>query len=84
MEKAIDELLKLLQIPKENYSRVKQVIHCEDHWRVKNDKGKDNGSLQYKVWKHGRLQLKRHENNAAYGHQRTRVWDPRRMKTEGT
>jgi hypothetical protein len=70
----------LMQIPKESYSRVKKVIHCEDDWKVKNNEGKDSGALQHKVWKPGRLQLKNDEDNAAYGQQQTRVWDPGKMK----
>ena len=50
LKDVIDELWKLMKIPKKSYSRVKQADHCKVGWRVMNDEGKDNGVLQQKVW----------------------------------
>jgi hypothetical protein len=64
---------------------MKKVIHCEDDWKVKNEEGKDNGALQHKVWKPGRLQIKNDEYNASYEQQQqNKVWDPGKMNIEGT
>ena len=82
MQEAIDELWELMQVPKKIYSRTKQVIHCKVKWRVNNDEIKDSGTLLHKVWKLGRFQPKRNEDNEAYGQQQTRVWDPGKMNTE--
>jgi len=65
-----------MRVPKKNYSRAKQVIHCKVEWWVKNVEVKDNGALQHKVWKPGRLQQKRDEDSEAYGQQQTKFWDP--------
>ena len=66
----------MIQIPKKNYTRVKQANHCKVEWRLKNDEGKDNGVLQHKVWKPRRLHPKRNQDSEAYGKQQTKVWDP--------
>jgi hypothetical protein len=71
-------------MPKESYNKMKKVIHHGIDWRVKNSEGRDNGELQYKTWKPGRLQIKRSEDNEAIGQQQTKVWDLGKMKTEGT
>ena len=84
LEKTIDEQWNLMQIPKESYSKMKKVIHCEIAWRMKNSEGRDSGALQHKVWKPGRLQLKNDKDNEAYGQQQTKVWDLGKMKIEGT
>jgi len=54
-ENAIDELWKLMQILKKSYNRMKKEIHYVYDWEVENSEGRDNGSLQYKVCKLGRL-----------------------------
>lgn len=79
LEEAIDELWELMQIPKKSYNRVKQV-HCGNVWRMKNDEGKNNGALQHKIWKLGRLQPEDNEDNAAYGQQQIRVWHQGKLK----
>ena len=68
----------------EGYIRMKQVVHCEVNWKVKDSEDKDNGALHHKVWNPGRLQLKKSEDNETYGQQQTRVWDPGKMKIEGS
>ena len=73
-----------MQMPKESYSQIKQVVYWEDNWEVKNNEGKVNGALQDKVWKPGRLQLKNDGVDAAYGKQQTKLWDPGKMKIEDT
>jgi len=55
---------------------MKEEFHCKEDWKVQNSEGEDNGALQYKVWKPGRLQLKNDEDKTAYGQQQTQVWDP--------
>ena len=62
----MDELWELLQIPKENYSRAKGEVHCEDDWKVKNSEGNGSGALQYKVWKPGRLHPTRNDYRKAF------------------
>ena len=79
---SIDELWKLMQIPKKSYNRVKQEYHCKVEWRVKNDEGKDSGVQQHKVWKPGRLQLARNNDSKAFQRLQTKVWDPGRQKLE--
>lgn len=77
LQEANDELWDLMRVPKKTYNRYKQVIHCKVGWRVNNVEGKDSRALHHKVWKPGRLQPKRDEDNEAYGQQQTKVWDPR-------
>ena len=74
----IDELWKLMKIPKKIYSRVKEEDHCKFEWRVKNDEGKDSGVLQHKFWNPARLQSKKNEYSEAYGQHQTKFWDPGR------
>jgi len=40
---------------------MREAVHCKDDWEVQNSEDEDNGALQYKVWKPGRLQLKSDE-----------------------
>ena len=80
LQSEIDELWKLMKIPKKSYNRVEWENHCKVEWRVKNDEGKDNGVLQHKVWKPGRLHAKNNEDSEAYGQKQTKVWDPGRKK----
>ena len=51
----INELWKLMSFSKISYSQMKQTIHSKIGLKVKNTEGKTHGSLQYKVWKPGRL-----------------------------
>ena len=67
-------------MPKESCNRVKQVVHCGNDWRMKNDEVKDSRALQYKIWKRGRLQLARNDDNEVFGQLQTKVWDPGRQK----
>ena len=48
-------------------SKKKIVAECESI---------ESGKIQNKVWKLGKVQLKNDEDNAAYGQQQNRVWDP--------
>ena len=73
-----------MQMPKEIYSQMKQVVYCEDNREVKNNEGKVNGSLQHKVRKTGRLQLNNDGVDATYGQQQTKVRDPGKMEIEDT
>ena len=84
MEKVIEDIWKLMQIPKESYNQMKQVVYYEDDWEVKNNEGKVNGALQHIVWKPGRLQLKNDGVDAAYGQHQTKVWDPGKIMIEDT
>ena len=45
LQETIDELCEQMKIPKKRYNIMKQLIHFEYDWRVKNDKGKDSGAL---------------------------------------
>ena len=82
LKDVIDELWKLMKIPKKSYNRVKQADHCRVEWRVRNEEGKDTGVLQHKVWKPERLHPKKNEDGEAYGQQQTRVWDPGRQELQ--
>ena len=55
MEKAIEDIWKLVQMPKGIYSQMKQEVYCENDWEVKNNEGKVSGALQYKVWDLGKM-----------------------------
>jgi hypothetical protein len=57
LEKAIAELWKLMQMPKERYNKIKQVIYCRNDWKVRNSESEGSRALQYKGWKPRRLQL---------------------------
>jgi hypothetical protein len=57
LEKVIAELWNLMQMPKESYNKIKQVIYCRNDCKVKNRESEGSGALQYKVWKPRRLQL---------------------------
>jgi hypothetical protein len=56
LEKTIEDIWKLMQMPKKIYNKMREAVHCKDDWGVKNSEGEDSGALQYKVWKPGRLQ----------------------------
>ena len=63
LEKAINELWELMQVPKKIYSRMIKTVHCGVDWEVKNSEGKDSGVLEHKVWNLGRMQLKNDKDN---------------------
>lgn len=65
----IDYWWKLMQFSKESYNIIHETVHCRVELKVRNDECKYSGTLQHKVWNPGRVQLKRHEDNAAYGQQ---------------
>ena len=54
---------------------MRETVHYGDGWKVKNSEGKDNGVLQHKVWKPGRLQPKKTEDSGASGKKQTKVWN---------
>ena len=74
----IDYLWNLIQFSKRSYNKLKQSVHCEVGLKVKNSDGRDTGALQHKVWKPGRLQLAKNDDNEAYEQQQTKFWDPGR------
>ena len=80
MQETTYELWDLIQIPKKSYIKMKKAFHCEIVWKVKNNEGRENGELQYKVWNPRILQLNNDEDNKTYGLWKNRVWDPRRFK----
>ena len=75
-----------MKIPKKSYNIMKQLIHFEYDWRVKNDKGKYNGALQHKVWKPGErkvieTKVMEQQHEEAEDQLQCKAWDPRGTDT---